>query len=60
MSDADQQHTIILVTGPVQGGKTTFLSELVDLLQKNGIKLGGFLAPGSFDSGKRSGFKLKM
>ncbi|MCK4880250.1 MAG: DUF2478 domain-containing protein [Bacteroidales bacterium] len=59
MSEASQQHTIFLVTGSVQGGKTTFLSELVDLLKKRGLKVGGFLSPGSFDSGERSGFKLK-
>ena len=59
MSDAAQLHTIFLVTGPVQGGKTSFLSELAELLKKRGLTLGGFLCPGSFDSGQRSGFSLK-
>ncbi len=59
MSETTQQHTIFLVTGSVQGGKTTFLSELVGLLKKRELKVGGFLSPGSFDSGERSGFNLK-
>jgi len=59
MSNAVQVRTILLITGPVQGGKTTFLTELVELLKKKGLRVGGFLCPGSFDSDKRSGFYLK-
>jgi len=59
MSSGIPQHRIILVTGNVQGGKTTFLSELVPLLRKRGLKVAGFLCPGSFDSEGRSGFTLK-
>ncbi len=58
-SIAAQDPTILLVSGPVQGGKTSYLTELVDLLKKRGLKLGGFLARGSFHSGERSGFTLK-
>ncbi|MCD4711360.1 MAG: nucleoside-triphosphatase [Bacteroidales bacterium] len=59
MSAAEQQQTIFLVTGTVQGGKTTFLSELVGLLKKSELKVGGFLSPGRIDFGERSGFNLK-
>ena len=59
MSIAAQQQNIYLITGTIQGGKTSYLIELVDLLRKRGLSLGGFLAPGSFESGERSGFKLK-
>ncbi len=59
MSKAAQQQNIYLITGTIQGGKTSYLIELVDLLRKRGLSLGGFLAPGSIDSGERSGFKLK-
>ncbi len=59
MSKAAQQQNIFLITGTIQGGKTSYLIELVELLRKRGLSLGGFLAPGSFDSGERSGFKLK-
>ena len=59
MSAAAQQQNIYLITGTIQGGKTSYLVELVDLLRKRGLSPGGFLAPGSFESGERSGFKLK-
>ena len=48
-----------LVTGKVQGGKTSYLTELVDQLKNREIKVAGFLSPGSFESGERSGFHLK-
>jgi nucleoside-triphosphatase THEP1 len=59
MYDRKQRSTVFLVTGKVQGGKTTFLRELVELFKKRGITVGGFLCPGHFDAGERSGFQLK-
>lgn len=59
MSDAGQAQSIFLLTGSVQGGKTTFLSALAALLNNRGLTLGGFLCPGTFDSGNRSEFYLK-
>ena len=59
MSDAKQEQRIFLITGDIQGGKTSYLSELIELLSRRSISVGGFLAPGSFESGKRSGFRLK-
>mgnify|MGYP001821689429 CR=1 FL=1 len=53
-------HSIFLVTGPVQAGKTTFLSSLVTRLEREHISAGGFLCPGTFSSGLRSGFELKQ
>ena len=53
-------HSIFLVTGPVQAGKTTFLSALVTLLEREEISAGGFLCPGTFSSGHRSGFELRQ
>ncbi|MEA3462996.1 MAG: nucleoside-triphosphatase [Bacteroidota bacterium] len=53
------QPSIYVVTGKVQGGKTCFLTELVELLKKRKILLCGFLCPGTFDLGERSGFRLK-
>jgi len=50
---------IFIITGPVQGGKTTFLAELCKVLEVRGLKIGGFLCPGGFDAGERSGFSLK-
>ncbi|RLD66519.1 MAG: hypothetical protein DRJ29_17530 [Bacteroidetes bacterium] len=59
MSNAAQQQNIFLITGTIQGGKTSYLIELAELLRKRGLSVGGFLAPGTFESGERSGFKLK-
>jgi nucleoside-triphosphatase THEP1 len=49
---------IFLVTGRVQGGKTTYLAALVDLLRKKGLRIAGLLAPGSFSRDERSGFTI--
>ena len=59
MGEKAQYHSIFLVTGRVQGGKTSYLTELAELVKDKGSKVGGFLSPGSFESGKRSGFRLK-
>ena len=59
MSGAEQKQSIFLITGNIQGGKTSYLSELIEMLRKSRLSVGGFLAPGSFESGKRSGFRLK-
>ncbi|MDF1574284.1 MAG: nucleoside-triphosphatase [Bacteroidales bacterium] len=59
MNHANPDHSIFLVTGNVQGGKTSYLSKLVNLLENKNLRIAGFLSPGSFDSGTRSGFRLK-
>jgi len=53
-----EQHKILLITGKVHAGKTSFLAGLVDLLKSRKINTGGFLCPGTFDAGKRSEFTL--
>ncbi len=59
MTRRDQQDNIYLVTGSVQGGKTTYLSQLSDLLRERELKIYGFLCPGSFVAGERAGFTLQ-
>ena len=59
MSGAEQQQSIFLITGNIQGGKTNYLTELIELLRMRSLSVGGFLAPGSFESGERFGFRLK-
>ncbi len=49
---------IFVLTGPVQGGKTTLVSEKITQLKNRGVKVMGFLCPGSFSTGLRSAFKL--
>jgi nucleoside-triphosphatase THEP1 len=60
MKLSETPHSIFLVSGPVQAGKTTFLSSLVTLLEREHISAGGFLCPGTFSSGLRSGFELRQ
>jgi nucleoside-triphosphatase THEP1 len=50
---------IYIVSGKVQGGKSTFLEEFVRLAGKTSLKIHGFIAEGSFKNKERSGFRLK-
>ena len=58
MNDSERHDHIFVLTGPVQGGKTTLVSEKITLLREKGVKVMGFLCPGSFSEGKRSAFSL--
>jgi nucleoside-triphosphatase THEP1 len=49
---------IFIVTGRVQGGKTTFTAELVEALKQKGLHISGFLSRGTFRDGKRDSFIL--
>lgn len=59
MNATTHQPVILLVTGSVEGGKSSFLSELVKRLKDKGVQVGGFLCPGTFEQGKRSVFVLE-
>jgi nucleoside-triphosphatase THEP1 len=50
---------MIIITGHIQQGKTTFLSGVLDRLSEEGIRMAGFLSLGSYESGKRSAFTLR-
>lgn len=50
---------IFIITGDRQSGKTTFLKELVTLVEKSKLPLAGFIAEGLWDNNQqRSGFNL--
>lgn len=51
------QH-IFVITGGVHKGKTTFLTELLERLFEENLKIAGFICPGFFKDGERSGFNL--
>ena len=59
MHTTQQTTSVFLITGPVQGGKSTYLSQLISILKKMPWKVEGILCPGSVNAGKRSGFTLK-
>ena len=49
---------IIIITGEIKQGKTTFLKTIVNDLQKHKIQIAGFLAIGIDVNGVRTGFML--
>jgi nucleoside-triphosphatase THEP1 len=53
------QSPVIIITGNVQEGKTSFLIELVDLLKKNKVRVDGFMARGIHDEHGRIGYDLE-
>jgi len=56
---SDSSSHIFLLTGGVQEGKTTFASGLVPLLEKEGVKVAGFISPGEFSGDTRTAFSLE-
>jgi nucleoside-triphosphatase THEP1 len=58
----EKEHTsrsqVIIITGEIGEGKTTFVSKVVEALEGKGYTSGGFLAIGVHSNGKRTGFDL--
>lgn len=50
---------VIIITGEKHEGKTTFVTNLVKQLQKEGIRTGGFVAPGTMHKNRRTAFDIK-
>jgi nucleoside-triphosphatase THEP1 len=55
---SEMHHNIFVLSGKVQGGKTTLLSRLTHEFRKERVSLCGFLCEGAFSGGLRSGFTL--
>ncbi|MCK5338882.1 MAG: hypothetical protein KAJ50_08725 [Bacteroidales bacterium] len=53
------QCPIIIITGEVQEGKTTFLIELIALLKAKELRIKGFIARGVHDDSGRIGYDLE-
>jgi len=53
------QTPVIIITGNVQEGKTSFLMQIVDALKKEELKINGFLARGIHEDGQRIGYDLE-
>lgn len=49
---------IIVLSGPVHGGKTTFLSDVCPRWRERGIPLRGFLSLALWEGGERKGYDL--
>jgi nucleoside-triphosphatase len=50
--------TIIFLTGEPRSGKSTVLMNIIDMLKKKGLKVGGFISPEVRDKKDRTGFKV--
>ena len=53
------QTPVIIVSGDIQEGKTTFLIELITILKERNVKINGFLARGIHDENGRIGYDLE-
>lgn len=54
----EKRPEVVIITGEVHQGKTTFAKKVVDRLLEQNVKIGGFLAPAINKEGKRVGFDL--
>jgi nucleoside-triphosphatase THEP1 len=49
---------IVLITGEIESGKTSFCQKLADTAQTGGYSLSGLLSPGIFEDGKKTAIDL--
>jgi nucleoside-triphosphatase THEP1 len=49
---------IVIITGELHEGKTTYAKTIIDKLHNQGFKIGGFLSLGLLEDGDRTGFDL--
>ena len=50
---------VVVLTGPSNGGKTETTIALVDELRSADIPVSGFVQPGEFEKGRKTGFRLR-
>lgn len=50
--------SLIIITGEVGQGKTSFITQMLCNMRENGLKAGGILAPGIFMNDRKEGFWL--
>lgn len=55
----NKRPVVVIITGALHEGKTTFALKVADSLREKGFRPGGFLAIAVNEEGKRSGFILK-
>lgn len=53
-----EQQPVMIITGGVAQGKTTLLRQLVEILKKRNIKIGGFYAERIMEDGMTMGYQL--
>lgn len=50
---------IIIISGNIQQGKTTFVQKVINRLQRKGIVMNGFVSKVVYDADQRTGYKLE-
>ncbi len=58
-NEVSKEQKIIIISGKQREGKTTFLKEILKLLEKNGTSFDGIIAEGIDIDDKRMGFQVK-
>lgn len=53
-----KKSNVIIITGEIGSGKTTFISGIADLLKKSGINTGGIIAPAIYEHGEKKGYNI--
>jgi nucleoside-triphosphatase THEP1 len=49
---------VIIISGNIQEGKTTFVEKVINRLQRKNVKAAGFLSKVIYENGERSGYTL--
>jgi nucleoside-triphosphatase THEP1 len=57
-SETMKRSPVIIITGDIGQGKTTYIKKIVSNLQNHNTKIAGFLSVGIDANGERSGFRL--
>ena len=55
----EHKPAVVIITGAIGEGKTSFAADVVGLLKRKRIPVSGFLSVGIQNHGERTGFKLK-
>ncbi len=50
---------VYIITQKVGAGKTTFVESLIGRLKQEGFRMSGFIAPGIFKGGEKTGFRIR-
>ena len=50
---------IIIISGNIQEGKTTFVQKVINRLSRKGVKMNGFISKVIYDGDQRTGYRLE-
>lgn len=53
-----KKNNVVIVTGEIGSGKTSFMSKLAERLASEGIKAGGIIAPARYNGDEKTGYSV--